>query len=615
MLSIGGCLGYSVAEVVPEWGHRVERGGEVSPDYLASFLDQYLWADEEWLEKTESSATYWQSRLAQQIRCTSLEDGRVHWQINTVVVTDVSDLPAAVQACNALNGWAAGWSFAVEAESRTIHALCSISAPPPWDRYLVRLATAAKLSAWMSDQVAERLAQAVGGSPAFSHPAQQMAPRETPDAVYSMATVIRERPEWVFDPTPHMYPPPEKLADFFTALMHGQADEVDVDDGLIRIITKSGDGRGVSHVVKCGFIRSRIFGPVWMSQVTLPWASGMGSAKVAQNCAWLMFDDTDASLLGAWNAKGDDLAYIQMTLTSELRAVERLDSFIARDETLLWGFVSTLSEAIRTCIQAEATASDTPSAEQNSHQESFSSLAASLHADEAGILVQLPTPMTDHADRRILWMRSLAKLVAWGWFNPMGPSMCTLEICRDASDENSYLVSLLRHPLGPRYIVHSLVKSHEDLVAELPKALEDVLTGSIPDFLSLAWCPKSEYEDVSRLVRERILEVASEHDLDLVNEAARINRNRGRPWDLVNDAGQHPDQIALIENTPDDAADMWLEASSDPAHVDSVLMAFPEPWDAALNYQHSIGNLARGYFDISPLFITYSSIGTVKPGP
>ncbi len=113
-----------------------------------------------------------------------LPNGRTKWRIRTRIVNAIPDGTDAHHLCLALNRYAAGWSFAYDPAERTIDAIASISAPVDWDTFFLRLSEKAKLSAWMSDVLADRLAEAVGGVAAFSHPESQSGVREYFDGTY-----------------------------------------------------------------------------------------------------------------------------------------------------------------------------------------------------------------------------------------------------------------------------------------------------------------------------------------------------------------------------------------------------------------------------------------------
>lgn len=172
---------------------------------LANCLQGFVWVDEAWLEIDGASATYWQARLPQTI-VDVLPDGRTKWRIRTRIVEQVPDGTDSHQLCMALNRYAAGWSFAYDAEERTIDAIAAICALPQWDTFFLRLSEKAKLSAWMSDVLAERIAAAVGGVAAFSHPRAQSGVRESFDATYYYLQTLRGRPEWILDLTRYQFP-------------------------------------------------------------------------------------------------------------------------------------------------------------------------------------------------------------------------------------------------------------------------------------------------------------------------------------------------------------------------------------------------------------------------
>lgn len=179
---------------------------------LSNYLDGFLWADEDWLERDGATATYWQARLAQTTSVEVLPDGRIKWQIRTRIVENIPNGQAASRLCIGLNRYAIGWSFAYNATDRTVDAIAAVSAPPQWDTFFLRLSEKAKLSAWMSDAIAQRLAEALGGVPAFNHPDAQPGLRETYDGTYHYLETLRGRPEWILDLTPYQFPSIEDVA-------------------------------------------------------------------------------------------------------------------------------------------------------------------------------------------------------------------------------------------------------------------------------------------------------------------------------------------------------------------------------------------------------------------
>ena len=122
---------------------------------LESYLRNYLWVDDEWLELGDQSFTYcWQARLAQTTMVRALPNPSTKWRVRTRIVDDVANAPLAAELCLALNASAAGWSFAFDPESRSVDAIVAMCAPPQFDMWQLRLSEAAKLSAWMADVIA-----------------------------------------------------------------------------------------------------------------------------------------------------------------------------------------------------------------------------------------------------------------------------------------------------------------------------------------------------------------------------------------------------------------------------------------------------------------------------
>lgn len=602
-------MGLTRDGVLPMTGATVLTD-DVSPE-LTMFLRVFLWADEPWLEVAQDSCKYWQHRLAQQIDVQDLGDGNFGWKANTLVVKDVQAARMADLLCLELNDFTAGWSFAYDPSDRSIRALCSMAAPIEWDRYLVRFAEATKLSAWFADQVAERLALEVSGKAAFSHPEQQPGQREIPDAVYSHMNVVRERPEWIFDATPFQYPPLEEVAEFFTERMGNSADAVEVKDPELWIVTLDSHGQNPSHMVHAGFLTSNVFGSCWNTDVTFPgWRP---SAADVRALVWRMFENPVASLLGGWTTNDDGTArFSQVTLTGELKSLERLDSFLARDSQILWGLTSTLSEAIDAAIAHLDEVEGSP-VDQDSHpaeiREAARRVLGALRAGESEILSTIPTPDSDVADRRMLWLRPVTLLMTAAWFNPMGPTLSTLEVIQDTRTGDEYLLELMRHPFRPRYRILAPLPQSQGRNDALARAVAEVIDGSIPTMVTFDGCPENLLEPIRVALKERILDLSEQVDDDLLTSARILAVTRGRPWDWASTSEETRQEALALDWDGLDPYGTWLEQATHPDHVAAILGRISEPWDGALNYQMSLGTMGSGHFDTGPLFVTYSRLG------
>ena len=584
-------------------------GGEAL-DYV---LTRYLWMDDPWIERSgPDTCTYWQHRLPQHIELRELEDGVVRLRSDTVVVRDVGDEDVARDLCMRLNEYTAGWSFAL-GQDRAIHALCAITAPLNWDRFLSRFSDCAILSAWFGDRMAATLAAHVKGTPAYSYPSSQSGLRPVPDAVYATMDAVRERPEWVFDPSEFFFADPEDLGAFMAERMGAVADDVDVTGTRIRISTMDTAGAEPSHIVECGFVRSGIFGEAWRSQVIFPGLCGSAAPEVVSSIIWECYLDSRANLLGGWTTAGQDLVLQQLTPTLTIRGYEKLESFSGWQPDILWGLTSTLSDGIGIVVGA---APDIEAMRPSTRRASTDAMLAEiLDSISDGVLdaVQdIPTPDTDRADRRLLWLVTDSTLVTAYWFNPMGPTISTLELVRSGvdTDPRTYLVEFMRHPFRPRYRALAAVDP-DTLDGKIREAVSEVLTGSVPNAITFQGCPEELLPLLQACVRDAIVETAQETDTDLRSDAAQIAATRGDPWKYVGVDEEVLARMQQVDLGNGDPYEQWLEQASDLDNVTANQLLISQPWDGAMNYQLAHGNIQRGYFDGNPIFITYSTIGSV----
>jgi hypothetical protein len=73
-----------------------------------------------------------------------------------------------------------------------------------------------------------------------------------------------------------------------------------------------------------------------------------------------------------------------------------------------------------------------------------------------------PEEGQEPADRRLLWLEHRRTLVVAAWFNPMGPTVTSTELCA-LPDGTEYLVHYRRHPLAPFYRVVGPIRSGDDM--------------------------------------------------------------------------------------------------------------------------------------------------------
>jgi hypothetical protein len=422
------------------------------PDFwLESYVQRDLQADADWLEYGEgTSFVYWQARLAQTTSLEVLENDDLKFRVRTRVVDDVGDEALAKELCLVLNEYALGWSFAYDPEHHSVDAIAAVFAPlsPFPNDPMLRVSEAAKLSAWMSDVIAERLAKTVQGTAAFGHPVHQDAVRTTYDGSYYYAECLLGRPERVVDLTDDLYPPIETIAESLIELAGADPDDLTIDRQVIDIdLTEGGRYRMSAY-----FAEHPLLGQCWRSYVSFNGTVAEYAVEAANALAWSLFDSGATTLLGGWTYKGATLAFEQWTTTSELRQIERATGFHGHRASELIDRARPLSDALY-AIEVDWTPFKLESVLSEDERDALGKKVIGAVADVAAPALAVEVTPRLPADRRLLWLKRRGAMAVATWFNPLGPTVATLEVCIDPETGHDYLVYFMRHPLAPDYRV------------------------------------------------------------------------------------------------------------------------------------------------------------------
>ncbi|PND57506.1 hypothetical protein CRM90_10870 [Mycobacterium sp. ENV421] len=585
--------------------------------WLEDYAHNYLWVDDEWMEVGDRTFTYWQARLAQTTTIKILPDGRAKWCVRTRIVNDVAGVDAATRLCFALNSYAAGWSFAYDRESRSIDAIIAMCVPLEFDTWQLRLSETAKLSGWMSDVIAGRLAAAASGVPAYTYPAHQSSVRGTLDGSYYYLETLRGRPENVFDTTRRLYPGLEQVAAEFGRMIGVANEQVVADDAGIHIAIED-----TGADLHAWFAEHPIFGNCWHTAVRFSTVLSGETAAQVSAMAWHLFADDESTLLGAWHADDGDLVFAQWSTTSELRHQESLPSNRGRSSAEvhsvgdLWGLTSAVNGAIHLTLAAvQLVAQSTQQIDEAAR--TAATVIASISDVARSALAVTPAERGEPTDRRLLWLERKYVLAIAAWFNPIGPSVCTLEVCSLPDRDEEYLLYFLRHPYLPDYRVLGVITPGDDSVSATKEGIEMFFhTGSLPHTLVFFDARHAISSELPHMFRDQIIRVSREHGIDLSENAKKLKDAAGNPWALaphgeLPDATRPPtDQSPASEGDPEAAVDQWWAEASKPDNFFGIFAQLPDAWDGALNFQLSAGDIRS--FDAGPLLIRYSSIGTIE---
>ena len=90
----------------------------------------------------------------------------------------------------------------------------------------------------------------------------------------------------------------------------------------------------------------------------------------------------------------------------------------------------------------------------------------------------------DRTDRRLLWLGRDEIVGLAVWFNPIGPTILTIEVC-SLPDGSRYLVYFQRHPSAPRYRVVAELEPDQEST-QIASAITELV-----DEGSAAQCPRA----------------------------------------------------------------------------------------------------------------------------
>lgn len=171
---------------------------------------------------------------------------------------------------------------------------------------------------------------------------------------------------------------------------------------------------------------------------------------------------------------------------------------------------------------------------------------------------------------------------SWGIFNPMGPTVGSLEIAWSAAIDGLVcsLYHVLRHPHRPQIQLLGSVT-----VDALPEFIEECLGATGPELLGSG----PEWVDIFAF-EEHVLAglrafAGSRTDEDWLSEAKRLTHFALYPWLRLD--GEEPPADAWPEGLPLAPVDAWVEAITNPVVVLGHGMFLRSAWEGAKAYRES----------------------------
>jgi hypothetical protein len=191
-----------------------------------------------------------------------------------------------------------------------------------------------------------------------------------------------------------------------------------------------------------------------------------------------------------------------------------------------------------------------------------------------------------HADELSLWLRPRHfHLASWGIFNPMGPTVCSLELGLDAREEMTWhLYWLMRHPLSPE--IHELAVFRESDMDQMDQRIVELLTdddlrpfGSGCDWLAIFGGSTAVIDAADAFAR-------SHPEIGWITEADTLSYYAWGPWARVSPRDDQP-PVPEIYDRESDPVLCWLDAIQSPEVIGGMQLYLRTAWEGAKAYRDS----------------------------
>jgi len=178
-----------------------------------------------------------------------------------------------------------------------------------------------------------------------------------------------------------------------------------------------------------------------------------------------------------------------------------------------------------------------------------------------------------------LWTLPSTPFLVYGIFNPVGPTMGSLEIVNGRSE--SYIVNRWRHPFSPGEEVLFVFNKEEGMLSNMQRAvleLSDLI--SLPSFISIPQNFPPEFQEGIYSALISMAEVFERNCDDLLGEAIRMHY-QPNPW-IRPSAEESTDLEAPEDFEGMTNAEVYAAVSNNPCLVDFNIGLFQAWWEGAI---------------------------------
>lgn len=325
-----------------------------------------------------------------------------------------------------------------------------------------------------------------------------------------------------------------------------------------------------------------------------------------------MFREQSSSQLGAWVMDDENApAFVSIIPSAFLRTLEdsAASTALLNYNPVFFARLALRSRGAFDCLQALPAKRRSEATEVEEEEEDLLEiLEAITDAISARGRSALMPPDGDSvsatSDPAILCNDWAIRYFTIGIFNPMGPTIISVEAFPTENQNEYNFVSTQRHPLYPSYMPLAKVDADSPDFREVLESSVEREFVWLPTYLDLNQCPRADFRQLESLIKKRLMTIAIDQRVDVAKHTQRLRELNDDAWNRVDHS------LPVIEETDTPATEKEINEYFDLITSDENLALFwnaiPDAWDGSLNYSLSHGIL--GHTNVGPLLWTYNRV-------